>query len=118
MTIREMTSPPEVTSPREAVSLERHPSEREESPGGAQVVQLYPNAGSFRAADGRTGEDRTGEDRPGDVGPTGQDGMATAEYAIATLGAVAFAGLLVVILRSDEVRGFLLNIIRSALSLP
>lgn len=48
----------------------------------------------------------------------GQEGMATAEYAIATLGAVAFAGLLVVILRSDEVRGFLLNIIRSALSLP
>lgn len=45
-------------------------------------------------------------------------GMATAEYAIATLAAVGFAGLLVVILRSDEVRGFLLNVIRSALSLP
>ncbi|MBT1001334.1 DUF4244 domain-containing protein [Paenarthrobacter sp. DKR-5] len=44
-------------------------------------------------------------------------GMATAEYAIATLAAVGFAGLLVVILRSDEVRGFLLNVIRSALSL-
>jgi hypothetical protein len=45
-------------------------------------------------------------------------GMATAEYAIATLAAVGFAGLLVVILRSEEVRGFLLGIIRSALSLP
>ncbi|GGG72863.1 hypothetical protein GCM10007172_26710 [Sinomonas atrocyanea] len=44
--------------------------------------------------------------------------MATAEYAIATLGAVAFAGLLVVIMRSDEVRGFLLAIIRQALALP
>ncbi len=43
-------------------------------------------------------------------------GMATAEYAIATLAAVGFAGLLVVILKSDEVRGFLLNIIRAALS--
>lgn len=43
-------------------------------------------------------------------------GMATAEYAIATLAAVGFAGLLVVILKSDEVRGFLMNIIRSALS--
>jgi len=43
-------------------------------------------------------------------------GMATAEYAVATLAAVGFAGLLVVILKSDEVRGFLLNIIRSALS--
>ncbi|MFK4299412.1 ABC-type spermidine/putrescine transport system permease subunit II [Arthrobacter sp. GAS37] len=38
--------------------------------------------------------------------------------AIATLAAVGFAGLLVVILRSEEVRGFLLNLIRSALSLP
>ncbi|GAB2763214.1 DUF4244 domain-containing protein [Sinomonas soli] len=48
----------------------------------------------------------------------GEHGMATAEYAIATLGAVAFAGLLVVIMRSDEVRGFLLAIIRQALALP
>ena len=48
----------------------------------------------------------------------GEHGMATAEYAIATLGAVAFAGLLVVILRSEEVRGFLLGIIRAALAMP
>lgn len=47
----------------------------------------------------------------------GEAGMATAEYAIATLAAVGFAGLLVVILRSDEVRGFLLTIIRNALSM-
>lgn len=45
-------------------------------------------------------------------------GMATAEYAIATLAAVGLAGLLVVILRSEEVRGFLLNLIRTALSMP
>lgn len=50
--------------------------------------------------------------------PPAEDGMATAEYAIATLAAVAFAGLLVVIMRSDEVRGFLLNIVRAALALP
>lgn len=49
---------------------------------------------------------------------SGEAGMATAEYAIATLAAVGLAGLLVVILRSDEVRGFLLNLIRTALSLP
>jgi hypothetical protein len=42
--------------------------------------------------------------------------MATAEYAIATLAAVGFAGLLLVILKSDEVRGLLLGIIKSALS--
>jgi hypothetical protein len=45
------------------------------------------------------------------------DGSATAEYAIATMAAVGFAGLLVVILRSDEVRGMLMDIIRNALSL-
>jgi hypothetical protein len=44
--------------------------------------------------------------------------MATAEYAIATLAAVSFAGVLVFIMRSDEVRGFLLNLIRTALALP
>jgi len=43
-------------------------------------------------------------------------GMATAEYAIATLAAVGFAGLLLVILKSPEVRGLLLGIITSALS--
>ncbi len=43
-------------------------------------------------------------------------GMATAEYAIATVAAVGFAGLLIAILRSDEVRELLLGIIRGALS--
>ncbi len=46
---------------------------------------------------------------------TAEAGMATAEYAIATLAAAGFAGLLLVILRSAEVRGFLLGIIRQAL---
>ncbi|WP_233549936.1 DUF4244 domain-containing protein [Cellulomonas rhizosphaerae] len=44
-------------------------------------------------------------------------GMATAEYAIATLAAVGFAGLLVVILKGNEVRGLLMGIVRQALSL-
>jgi hypothetical protein len=46
----------------------------------------------------------------------GETGSATAEYAIATLAAVGFAGLLVVILRSGEVRGLLTDLIRHALS--
>lgn len=46
-----------------------------------------------------------------------QAGMATAEYAIATVAAAGFAGLLVVILRSNEVRGLLVGIIRGALAL-
>lgn len=43
-------------------------------------------------------------------------GSATAEYAIATMAAVGFAGLLVVIMRSDEVRGMLTELVRRALS--
>ena len=45
-----------------------------------------------------------------------ETGAATAEYAIATMAAVAFAGLLVVIMRSDEVRGILTDLIRRALT--
>ncbi|AEG43186.1 DUF4244 domain-containing protein [Isoptericola variabilis] len=43
-------------------------------------------------------------------------GLATAEYAIATVAAVGFAGLLIAVLRSDTVRGLLEGIISSALS--
>ncbi|WP_349884815.1 DUF4244 domain-containing protein [Microbacterium sp. WHRI 7836] len=43
-------------------------------------------------------------------------GAATAEYAITTMAAVAFAGLLVVIMRSDEVRGILTELVRRALT--
>ncbi|WP_343212836.1 DUF4244 domain-containing protein [Arthrobacter sp. Br18] len=43
-------------------------------------------------------------------------GMATAEYAIATLAAVGFAALLVAVLSSGEVRGLLMSLIESALS--
>ena len=43
-------------------------------------------------------------------------GAATAEYAIATMAAVGFAGLLVVIMRSDEVRTILFDLVKSALT--
>ncbi|KQV06111.1 DUF4244 domain-containing protein [Leifsonia sp. Root112D2] len=45
-----------------------------------------------------------------------EEGAATAEYAVATMAAVGFAGLLVVILRGDEVRGILTDLIRRALT--
>lgn len=48
---------------------------------------------------------------------TGDAGMATAEYAIATIAAAGFAGLLVAVLRSDEVRGILAGLVRTALSM-
>lgn len=44
-------------------------------------------------------------------------GSVTAEYAIATMAAVGFAGLLVVILRGDEVKGILTDMVRRALGL-
>ena len=43
-------------------------------------------------------------------------GAATAEYAITILAAVGFAGLLVVILRSDAVRQMLTDLLHRALS--
>lgn len=43
-------------------------------------------------------------------------GAATAEYAITILAAVGFAGLLVVILRSDAVRQMLTDLVHRALS--
>lgn len=47
-----------------------------------------------------------------------QTGAATAEYAIATMAAVAFAGLLVAIMRSDEVKQILTDLIERALTVP
>ncbi len=43
-------------------------------------------------------------------------GMATAEYAIATLAACGFAALLLTLLRGSEVRELVLGIITRALS--
>lgn len=70
------------------------------------VVELYPGAARPRTR--RRAMRLMGSEA----------GMATAEYAIATLAAVGFAGLLVFILRSDEVSGFLMTLIRTALALP
>lgn len=51
-----------------------------------------------------------GDERPRDAG------MATAEYAIVMIAAVGFAGLLIVILSSAEVREALTQLVRDALS--
>ncbi len=42
-------------------------------------------------------------------------GSATTEYAMVTVAAAGFAGLLVVLLKSPEVRDMLLGIIKSSL---
>lgn len=48
----------------------------------------------------------------------GEAGMTTAEYAVGTVAAVAFAALLLLIVRSDAVRQALTSIITSALANP
>ncbi|MEV8150022.1 DUF4244 domain-containing protein [Arthrobacter sp. NPDC080073] len=99
---------------REAEVIELFPG----SPGSEPVrlpIQPHsrPETGRARSSDDSAAPKRSKKRLMGS-----ELGMATAEYAIATLAAVGFAGLLVVILRSEEVRGFLLGLIRSALSLP
>ncbi|RGE19418.1 DUF4244 domain-containing protein [Leucobacter sp. wl10] len=42
-------------------------------------------------------------------------GAVTAEYAIVIMAAVAFAGLLVAIMRSDEIRAMLVQLVENAL---
>lgn len=46
-----------------------------------------------------------------------ETGASTAEYAITTLAACGFAAVLVVLLKSGEVRSLLMNVITSALAL-
>lgn len=78
------------------------------APVTAEVREIYPGARTATPV----------QAREHNRARRSETGMATAEYAIATLAAVGFAGILVFIMRSDEVRGFLLNLIRTALALP
>lgn len=43
-----------------------------------------------------------------------ETGMATTEYALVTVAAAAFAGVLIALVRSSEVRELLAGILRSA----
>ena len=47
-----------------------------------------------------------------------EDGATTAEYVIITLAAVGFAGLLLTILRSAEVKQMLMDMVHNALTPP
>jgi hypothetical protein len=60
----------------------------------------------------------TRDDLAAAIRPPADEGAVTAEYAIATIAAVGFAALLVVVLRSDEVRGLLLELVTRALAVP
>ena len=51
------------------------------------------------------------------LGDQGQAGMTTAEYAVGTLAACAFAATLLVVVRSGAIRSALSGLIASALSI-
>ena len=74
-------------------------------PGPARVMTIEENAA--HAVPARRAFKQLADDA----------GAATAEYVVATMAAVGFAGLLIVILRSDEVRGMLTDLVRRALSI-
>lgn len=77
--------------------------------------ELARHLGAASGPDGGLG--RSGLTAPdGTADPGGEAGMATAEYAIGTLAAAAFAGLLLAIMRSGSLTGMLQSVIESALS--
>ena len=84
----------------------RHPGEDTEKTKAAGLREAGPKRSS---GIGR-------EPRPDIADDDPELGATTAEYGIVMLAAVGFAGLLVVILRSPEVREMLLGMIRTALS--
>jgi|GEM_PF-1791211 len=86
--------------------------EVEQSRVEAMTAKVQP----VRTGAGDGGEDRNAPSPPTDGLPGGDLGMATAEYAVATLAAVGFAGLLFAVLRSGEVQELLLELVRRALS--
>jgi hypothetical protein len=59
------------------------------------------------------------EDRPQGAGDDRESerGLATAEYAIATIAAAGFAGLLMVILKGGDVKAMLTSLVQSALTI-
>ncbi|MFC7879480.1 DUF4244 domain-containing protein [Isoptericola sp. NPDC057391] len=74
--------------------------------------ELEPGTAARAGVSGGTGT--TAGPTPDLLDP--EAGLATAEYAVATVAAVGFAGLLIAVLKSDTVRGLLESIISSALS--
>lgn len=94
--------------------FEPTPAEPPEGRGPGTVTVLYPNRDPMLPPGGAALR-RADRFRRSIHDP--EAGMATAEYAIATLAAVAFAALLVAVLGSGEVRSLLMGLIRSALTL-
>lgn len=55
--------------------------------------------------------------RPRVCGDDAESGLATAEYAIVTVAAATFAGILLAVVRGGDIKGMLTSLIQSALTL-
>ena len=82
--------------------------------GAALAFVSHPRGSTDRATCRRVQRRRAGR-CPTESDPSGERGAVTAEYAIVIMAAVAFAGLLVAIMRSDEVRAMLVKLVENAL---
>lgn len=83
----------------------------------ARELRLVDRAARRREARRKRSNARVLRRRQNHDGTLGREaGMATAEYAIATLAAVGFAALLVAVLSSGEIKGLLMSLITSALN--
>ena len=93
-------------------------ADREVRPAAGQGSGVTADVESGAAADVESGAAtvRSGAAEVSSGVADREAGMATAEYAIATLAAVGLAGLMIVILKGDMVKGLLEGIIKTALS--
>ncbi|WP_394248413.1 DUF4244 domain-containing protein [Arthrobacter pityocampae] len=98
-------------------SVDSHPGAEPGTDGSVGSERVRPTDRATRRADARRrrADDRVIRRARGRVLDQ-EAGMATAEYAIATLAAVGFAALLVAVLSSGEVKGLLMSLITSALN--
>ncbi|MBL3683281.1 DUF4244 domain-containing protein [Leucobacter aridicollis] len=90
----------------------------EPSGPGPDAPARVDHAEAASSGDGTRGRRRRGRRRGASlrVRFTEDDrGAVTAEYALVIMAAVAFAGLLIVIMRSAEVRAMLLALVQNAL---
>jgi hypothetical protein len=88
----------------------RYPDQTQDQTQDQSHGESSPGGDSGSGQPGRGGSPQAGGRRP-----HRDEGMNTAEYAVGTLAAVAFAGLLLKVLTSDAVRNALASIVQRAL---
>ncbi|EWS80250.1 hypothetical protein BF93_04385 [Brachybacterium phenoliresistens] len=113
-----LTTVPELSSPADELSHSLAPVPGE-SPAarGSEVPAGHDVDGpAARGPEATTAQDEIEEPWLLDA-LADETGASTAEYAITVLAACGFAAVLVVLLKSGEVRGMLMSIITTALSL-